>query len=143
MKSKKRSKKVYYAVIILFLFAVLTIHLLFMLNRDVHEIEKMDKKIADIQVDIEHVRNKNLKLRKQAELLENGQYVEKIAREELGMVKKDEIALLEIKNKEEKNEEDEDMKNNQKQPGTIELFRKNMEDFFSKLFHTISIKQYR
>lgn len=143
MKNKKRSKRGYYTVLIIFLFAVLTVHLLILLNRDAGQSENMDKKIAEVQVEIENIRNKNLKLRKQAELLKNGQYVEKIAREELGMVKKDEIALLEIKNKEGKSEEDEDLKNNQKQTGTIELFKKNMEDFFNKLFHTISIKQYR
>ena len=86
---------------------------------------------------------KKAKQTKEIQELKQGPYIEKIAREQLGMIKKDEIALIKIKKSSEGNSEvpEEKAKAAKKKISTLELCKKNIEDFFITLFHTISIKK--
>ncbi|HPZ08731.1 MAG TPA: septum formation initiator family protein [Candidatus Eremiobacteraeota bacterium] len=146
MKQKSGKKKLYYTIIIISIFILLAGNIILIYYRDSQQVEKMDDKIAQVQIKIDLLREENLKLRRQSEKLQNGQYIEKIAREELGMVKKDEMAIIEIDNLNNertnlKKQEVEKVKQTKKTPNTIELSKKSVEEFFDKVFNTISIKK--
>ena len=144
MNKKVNRKKIFYTIIILCLFVLLMARLTMLLNKKAEQQEEMDKKLAEIQMDIDELREKNSQLRKRIELLEEGPYIEKVAREQLGMVKEDEVALIKLG--EEKNKEDitVDSKKNKeakKSLSTFELCKKNIAEFFGNIFKTISIKE--
>ncbi len=143
---KKSKKRFYYTVLLLSLFSILTVNLLMVLSRTSIQTDKMDKKICQMENHIDKLREENGVLRKQIGQLENGEYIEKIAREELGMVKNNEIALVEINNSSKNNIVDniegrEGTQSIRTTPGTIELSKKSVKDFFDKLFNSISIKE--
>lgn len=140
---KKNGKKIIYSIIILTIFILLMARIFIIIKKDAEKLDKVNEKIAQTESDIDLLREKNIKLRKQIHMLKKGPYIEKIAREQLGMVKKDELALIKInesnENKEEKKEDNK--KPVKKSPGTFELCKKNISEFFSNLFNTISIKE--
>jgi len=143
---KKSKKRFYYTVLLLSLFSILTVNLIMVLNRTSIEADKMDKKICQMENHIDKLREENGVLRKQIGQLEDGEYIEKIAREELGMVKNNEIALVEINSGQKNNIADniegrEGTQSIRRTPGTIELSKKSVKDFFDKLFNSISIKE--
>jgi len=146
MKERRIKKRFYYTILLLSIFTILTVELLMVLNRSSMQAEKMDKKISQMQGNIDSLREENGVLRKQIGQLENGEYIEKIAREELGMVKNNEIALVEINNHPKSNITDniegrEGTQSIRRTPGTIELSKKSVKDFFNKVFNSISIKE--
>ena len=143
---KRNKKRFYYTLLLLSLFSLLTVNLLMVLNRTSIESDKMDKKICYMENHIDKLREENGVLRKQIGQLEDGEYIEKIAREELGMVKNNEIALVEINSGQKNNIADniegrEGTQSIRRTPGTIELSKKSVKDFFDKLFNSISIKE--
>lgn len=143
---KKNKKRFYYTILILSLFIILTVEILIVLNKTSIQAEKMDKKICQMENHIDKLRDRNGVLRKQIGQLENGEYIEKIAREELGMVKNNEIALVAINNSPSSDIADniegrEGTQSIRRTPGTIELSKKSVKDFFDKLFNSISIKE--
>jgi len=143
---KKNKKRFYYTILILSLFIILTVEILIVLNKTSIQAEKMDKKICQMENHIDKLRDRNGVLRKQIGQLENGEYIEKIAREELGMVKNNEIALVAINNSPRSDIADniegrEGTQSIRRTPGTIELSKKSVKDFFDKLFNSISIKE--
>ncbi len=143
---KKSKKRFYYTVLLLSLFSILTVNLIMVLNRTSIEADKMDKKICQMENNIDKLREENGALRKQIGQLEDGEYIEKIAREELGMVKNNEIALVEINSGQKNNIADniegrEGTQSIRRTPSTIELSKKSVKDFFDKLFNSISIKE--
>ncbi|MEQ8190975.1 MAG: septum formation initiator family protein [Candidatus Eremiobacterota bacterium] len=143
---KKNKKRFYYTILILSLFIILTVEMLMVLNKTSVQHEKMDKKICQMENHIDKLRDRNGVLRKQIGQLENGEYIEKIAREELGMVKNNEIALVAINNSPSSDIADniegrEGTQSIRRTPGTIELSKKSVKDFFDKLFNSISIKE--
>lgn len=145
MKERKSKKRFYYTILLLSIFIVLTVELVMVLNRSSVQAEKMDKKISQMEGHIDKLREENGVLRKQIGQLESGEYIEKIAREELGMVKNNEIALVEINNNTENIVDNiegrEGTQSIRRTPGTIELSKKSVKDFFNKLFNSISIKE--
>jgi len=143
---QKSKKRFYYTVLLLSLFSILTVNLIMVLNRTSIEADKMDKKICQMENNIDKLREENGALRKQIGQLEDGEYIEKIAREELGMVKNNEIALVEINSGQKNNIADniegrEGTQSIRRTPSTIELSKKSVKDFFDKLFNSISIKE--
>lgn len=143
---KKNKKRFYYTILILSLFIILTVEMLMVLNKTSVQHEKMDKKICQMENHIDKLRDRNGVLRKQIGQLENGEYIEKIAREELGMVKNNEIALVAINNSPSSDIADniegrEGTQSIRRTPGTIELSKKSVKDFFDKPFNSISIKE--
>ncbi|MEQ8170176.1 MAG: septum formation initiator family protein [Candidatus Eremiobacterota bacterium] len=144
---KRSKKRFYYTLLLLSLFSILTVNLLMVLNRTSIESDKMDKKICHMENHIDKLREENGVLRKQIGQLENGEYIEKIAREELGMVKNNEIALVEINSSPNNDITDNNMQGREgtqsirRTPSTIELSKKSVKDFFNKLFNSISIKE--
>jgi len=146
MKKRIKWKKIYYTIIVMCFFILFTMHMIMLFNKENEQLDRMDKKIAQTEGEIDKIREKNARLRTRIELLEKGPYIEKIAREKLGMVKEDEVALIKLNKNDEKKELDEnyvekDEKDEKKSSGTLELFKKNVEEFFNTLFGTISIKE--
>ncbi|MEQ8223348.1 MAG: septum formation initiator family protein, partial [Candidatus Eremiobacterota bacterium] len=139
---KKSKKRFYYTVLLLSLFSILSVNLVMVLKRTSIEADKMDKKICQMENHIDKLREENGVLRKQIGQLEDGEYIEKIAREELGMVKNNEIALVEINSGQKNNIADniegrEGTQSIRRTPSTIELSKKSVKDFFDKLFNSI------
>jgi len=144
MKKKKKKSLLFYASIIFVFSIFLTSHLLIVIYRNYCDGIKMDEKTQELNNQIDVLREKNMKLKKQKHLLENGQYIEKVAREQLGMVKKDEIPLVELNNQYNENRTNYVQDKNaisKKNPDTMETFYKNIKENFRKFFATISIKQ--
>lgn len=146
MKKRIKWKKIYYTIIVMCFFVLFTVHMIMLFNKENEQLDRMDKKITQTEGEIDKIRDKNARIRTKIELLEKGPYIEKIAREKLGMVKEDEVALVKLNKNEEKKEFHENYgekeeKDGKKSSGTVELFKKNVEDFFHTLFGTISIKE--
>lgn len=142
MKKKKKKSLLFYTSIIFVVSILLTSHLLIVIYRNYRDSMKMDEKTLELNNQIDVLRETNMKLKKQKHLLENGQYIEKVAREQLGMVKKDEIPLIELNNQYKENSMNYvQNKSVLKNSDTMETFYKNLKDNFKKLFTTISIKQ--
>jgi len=83
-------------------FILFTMHMIMLFNKENEQLDRMDKKIAQTEGEIDKIREKNARLRTRIELLEKGPYIEKIAREKLGMVKEDEVALIKLNKNDEK-----------------------------------------
>lgn len=77
------------------------------------KISKLESQIEYLHNEIRKAREKNYKLKTELDNLNNLEYIEKIAREELGLVKPGELLLIPVEDKTEKNNEKDGIKNGQ------------------------------
>jgi len=96
MKSLKRKIKLLFLSLIIFLVVYLTIFG----NNGILKIRQIEQETKRVQQASENLKTENEKLKKEINLLQqDDKYIEKIAREELGMVQPDEIIVKKAKTK--------------------------------------------
>jgi cell division protein FtsB len=89
--SKLKQKAKGYSEILLIIFIIA---LLVSLGRNVVKINKVSKTIEEAQEKVKKLRQENQMLADQAAMAESQEYIEKQLRNELGLVKEDEIVLI-------------------------------------------------
>jgi len=85
-KKKKRRFKIRHLLIV-----ILAVFLVITLGKQQIKINEIKRKQAIVERDIQEALQQQQKLKEQIELLNTDEYIEKIAREELGLVKPGEI----------------------------------------------------
>lgn len=93
-KEKKRRFKIRHLLIV-----ILAVFLIITLGKQQVKINEIKRKQAIVERDIQEALQQQQKLKEQIELLNTDEYIEKIAREELGLVKPGEI-IYKISSKE-------------------------------------------
>lgn len=58
------------------------------------EVYQLNQQASGIRQDIAQLKDRNTELRRQTEYLQSPEYVERVAREQLGLVRPDDIALV-------------------------------------------------
>jgi len=67
---------------------------IFSLSAKISDINNMKYSISELEKEVEHLRNKNADLRYSLELIQSDEYVEQVAREQLGLVKSGEKLVV-------------------------------------------------
>ena len=89
MKELKGSYK--YVLILIFVILIIAYYTIFG-ERGFLQLRKMERNLEEIKVSTERIKKQNESLKNKIHLLQDDkQYIEKIAREELGLVRKDEF----------------------------------------------------
>ncbi len=87
---KKKQKSIYYkGVIVIFGIFMCYFSVLF-INQHIQRNE-MESRLFELREEIKEVKSINEELQKEVELLYNPEYIESLARKELGLIKSDEI----------------------------------------------------
>ncbi|MDD2573089.1 MAG: septum formation initiator family protein [Bacillota bacterium] len=93
MKPKKTKKPVRPKNIVIILLAV---YLVYTLSAQYIAISKSRTEEARIQAQIEQMKKENEKLKDEIERMQSDEYIEKIARERLGLIKSGEIMFVDV-----------------------------------------------
>lgn len=89
-------KSIFHSKIIWVLILLLIFYIVFLFSDKYAKILQLKEDIKKLESEIGDLRFKNNKLSQEVELLKGDEYVEKIAREELGLSKPDEIIFKAI-----------------------------------------------
>jgi len=87
----KLKGRVKYLIVLFFIILMITYYTIFG-ERGILHLQKLRSDLESIKTSSEKIKKENERLKKEIKLLQNEeQYIDKIAREELGLVKEDEI----------------------------------------------------
>ncbi len=95
MKDKKRKKPIKLRSIIILLMAI---YIIYTLAAQYITIRKARAEETRIQAQIEEVKEENQRLKEELEKMQSDEYIEKIARERLGLIKSGEILFIDVNN---------------------------------------------
>jgi len=88
---KERKRRYQYLIVLAFVILVIAYYTIFG-ERGILQMRKLGDNLEDIKASTENLKEENDGLKKEIRLLqEDEDYIEKIAREELGLARKDEI----------------------------------------------------
>lgn len=128
-KKIRRKKKLKYRRPRLFLLFVIFVALVWMVYPSYQERLKQQKARIDLEQRIEEMRKKNEVLKKESVRLQSKDYIEQVARQNLGLVKPGEIAYLVVPPKQE-----EETASPRSVPPSQKTFWQKLISFFGKLF---------
>jgi len=86
-------RSIFHSKIIWALILVLIFYIVFLFSDKYAKTLQLKEDIKRLESDIKELKLKNINLSEEVELLKADKYIEKIAREELGLVKPDEILI--------------------------------------------------
>jgi len=89
-------RSIFHSKIIWILILLLIFYIVFLFSDKYAKILQLKEDIKELESEIEDLKLKNNNLSQEVELLKGDEYVEKIAREELGLSKPDEIIFKAI-----------------------------------------------
>ncbi len=89
---------IYLLIIVIIIFA-------FKLVSNIRKVNKMESELNNLQQQVQEELERNKELKKEIERVKSDDYIEKVARDELGLVKPGEILFIPV---EEENENDEE-----------------------------------
>lgn len=95
-ESKERREKARRMLIVKIVIVVFLLFSLFRFYDNHRKLAMMQQKIDDLRTGMEDLKAENTKLDKMLHQMDSGDYIERIAREELGMVKKGEILIVPV-----------------------------------------------
>jgi len=95
-KSKKNRKSVKMKNIVIILLAV---YLAYTLTTQYITIRKVRAEEAAIRAQIEEIKKENERLKEELDMLQSDEYIERIARERLGLIKSGEIMFVDVNHK--------------------------------------------
>ena len=87
---KKKRKSIYYKGVIVIFGVFMCYFSVLFINQHIQRNE-MESRLFELREEIKEVKNINEELQKEVELLYNPEYIESLARKELGLIKSDEI----------------------------------------------------
>lgn len=87
---KKKQKSIYYKGVIVIFGVFMCYFSVLFINQHIQRNE-MESRLFELREEIKEVKNINEELQKEVELLYNPEYIESLARKELGLIKSDEI----------------------------------------------------
>ena len=93
LKSKKDKKPVRIKIIV---FILLAVYLAYTLTTQYMVIRKSRAQEAAIRAQIEEIKKENERLREELERMQSDEYIEKVARERLGLIKSGEIMFVDV-----------------------------------------------
>lgn len=97
LQNKKRKKPIRIRHIIIFLVVV---NIAYTLIAQYITIRKSKAQEAQIKAQIEQTKEENRRLKEELELMQSDEYMEKLARERLGLIKPGEVSFVDVNNKE-------------------------------------------
>jgi len=90
---------VYLLIIVIVIFA-------FKLMMNIRKVNQMEDRLNNLQQQVQNQIEENKELKEEIERVRSPEYVEKVAREELGLVKPGEILLIPVEEEQDNNQEE-------------------------------------
>ena len=90
---------VYLLIIVIVIFA-------FKLMMNIRKVNQMEDRLNSLQQQVQNQIEENKELKEEIERVKSPEYVEKVAREELGLVKPGEILLIPVEEEQDNNQEE-------------------------------------
>ncbi len=81
--------------------------------QNIKKMERLQTKIEKLENNINEAKVKNKKIAEELKNVDNDEYIEKIAREKLGLVKPGEVLVMPVENEDDENKDNKDNKDSE------------------------------